>query len=179
MDCAVDLRVARTEQLASGEIEGLRRLLDDAFGGSFSHEDWRHTVGGLHVFVADDGIVAHAAVVERLLIAGDRPLRTGYVEGVASAEPRRRRGLGSAAMREASRIIQEDFELGALSTGVPSFFSRLGWEPWKGPTYANLPSGRVRTADEDDGIMVLRTPLTRDLDAAAPLTCDWRRGDVW
>jgi aminoglycoside 2'-N-acetyltransferase I len=179
MDCAVDVRVARTEQLATGEIEGLRLLLDDAFGGSFSHEDWRHTMGGLHVLAADDEIVAHAAVVERLLVAGDRPLRTGYVEGVASAERRRGRGFGSAVLREASRIIQEDFELGALSTGVPGFFSRLGWEPWKGPTYVNSPAGRVRTADDDDGIMVLRTPLTRDLDAAAPLTCDWRRGDVW
>lgn len=175
----VDVRVARTEQLSPEQLEALRGLLDAAFDGSFSDDDWDHTMGGFHVLVVDGGIVAHASVVERTLVAGDRSLHTGYVEGVATAEPHRHRGLGSVVMRQAGEIIQETFELGALSTGVPEFFARLGWESWRGPTYVDAPSGRVRTADEDDGIMVLRTSPTRDLDATLPLTCDWRAGDVW
>jgi hypothetical protein len=40
--------------------------------------------------------------------------------------------------------------------------------------------GLVRTPDEDDGIMVLRTRRTpADLDVAGPISCDWRAGDAW
>jgi aminoglycoside 2'-N-acetyltransferase I len=55
----------------------------------------------------------------------------------------------------------------------------LGWERWRGPTYVDTPWGRVRTADEDDGILVLRTEDTSALDPTVSLTCDWRQGDVW
>ncbi len=187
--------------MAPVQLEGLRRLLDGAFAGSFSRDDWDHTLGGFHVLVVDDGpvghaavaeralvaraglperaLVAHAAVVERALVAADRSLRTGYVEGVATLGTHRGRGLGSIVMRKVGEIIQGNFELGALSTEVPDFFFRLGWELWKGPTYANSPSGRVRTAAEDGGILVLRTALTRDLDTTDTLACDWRSGDVW
>jgi hypothetical protein len=50
-------------------------------------------MGGVNVLAVDDGIVAHAAVDERLLKAADRALRTGYVDGVATAANQRRRGL--------------------------------------------------------------------------------------
>jgi aminoglycoside 2'-N-acetyltransferase I len=82
-------------------------------------------------------------------------------------------------MDNIAEIIERDFQLGALSTGVQYYYERLGWERWRGPTYVDSPSGRVRTEDEDDGILVLRTATTRDLDLAASLTCDWREGDVW
>ena len=129
--------------------------------------------------VDDDVIVAHGAVVERTLVAGDRRFRSGYVEGVATVRSYRRRGLGSMVMHKIAEIIERDFELGALSTGVQDYYERLGWERWRGPTYVDSSSGRVRTEDEDDGILVLRTATSRDLDLAASLACDWREGDVW
>ena len=175
----VELRVATTGELVPRELVALRLLMDSAFAGNFSNDDWDHTMGGLHVLAVADGIAAHAAVVERTLTAGDRSLRTGYVEGVATAESHRSRGLGSMVMRRAGQVILESYELGALSTGVPDFFVSLGWEPWRGPTYANAPTGFVRTEEEDDTIFVMRTPATRDLDTTLPLACDWRSGDVW
>lgn len=176
----MDICLATTEQLTGVQLDEIRALVEDAFEGTFDDHDWDHTVGGIHVFVMDeDGIVAHGAIVERTLIAGDRRLSSGYVEGVATARLHRRRGLGSVVMDNIAEIIERDFELGALSTGVQYYYERLGWERWRGPTYVDSPSGRVRTEDEDDGILVLRTATTRDLDLAASLTCDWREGDVW
>jgi hypothetical protein len=39
--------------------------------------------------------------------------------------------------------------------------------------------GRVRTEDEDDGIMILRTPRTPPLHGTEALSCDSRAGDAW
>jgi aminoglycoside 2'-N-acetyltransferase I len=82
-------------------------------------------------------------------------------------------------LRAAASVIAEGYELGALSATVPDLYARLGWERWRGPTYVGVPGGRLRTAEDDDGVMVLRTAHTPDLDVTADLTCDWRRGDVW
>ena len=39
------------------------------------------------------------------------------------------------------------------------------------------PGGPIRTPDDDGSVFVL--PIGISLDATAPLTCDWRDGDVW
>jgi aminoglycoside 2'-N-acetyltransferase I len=103
------------------------------------------------------------------------------VEGVATRADRRGRGLATLVMGEVGRLIQEGYELGALSdgTGIPGFYQRLGWETWQGPTFVAGPEGRERTAADDGAVLVLRTPATAGLELAAPLTCDWRPGDVW
>jgi aminoglycoside 2'-N-acetyltransferase I len=76
------LRRAATGQLTGEELEALRRLLFEAFGGRFDERDWEHTLGGVHVLATDGGeVVAHGAVVPRRLVAGERALATGYVEG--------------------------------------------------------------------------------------------------
>jgi aminoglycoside 2'-N-acetyltransferase I len=175
----VDLRVVRTQDLSPEELRALRGLLDDAFEGRFTDADWEHAIGGLHVLVVDDGIVSHAAVVDRELAAANRAIRTGYVEGVATAFGHRGRGHATAVMRRVNEIIRHKYELGALSTGIPDLYIGLGWEKWRGPTFAITPTGPRRTADEDGGVIVLRTDLTKDLDLTTALMCDWRPGDVW
>ena len=82
-------------------------------------------------------------------------------------------------MRKVAEVIAEGYELGALGTGVQPFYEALGWERWRGPTYVRTDRGRERTPDEDGGILVLRTPLTPALDLDAPISCEWRIGDVW
>lgn len=175
----MDVREVPTGELSEVELAELRRVLDDAFDGEFTDDDWDHTIGGIHVLGIDDGIAAHASVVPRRLVAGDRALRTGYVEGVATAPDRRQRGHATAVMRAAGRIIREDYELGGLSTALPDFYVTLGWEVWRGPTYVSAPTGLQRTPEEDGAVMTLRTETTKDLDATVPLICDWRKGDVW
>jgi hypothetical protein len=39
--------------------------------------------------------------------------------------------------------------------------------------------GRVRTAEEDDGLMVLRTSRTPHVDLSGDIVADWRDGDIW
>ena len=176
------LRRATTAELRDQELAALRRLVFGAFGGRFDEHDWEHMLGGVHVLAVEDGeVVAHGAVVPRVLVAGGRALRTGYVEGVATREDRRGRGLAARVMREVARVVEEGYELGALAdgTGIPGFYQRLGWETWQGPTWVAGPDAPERTADDDGGVLVLRTPATGPLEPTGPLTCDWRAGDAW
>jgi aminoglycoside 2'-N-acetyltransferase I len=146
----------------------------------FTEEDWDHAIGGLHFVLDDDGvIVTHASVVERELQIDGRPLRTGYVEAVATAPDREGAGLGSLVMADVTAYIRETFELGALGTGRHHFYERLGWQTWTGPAFVREAGGPRRTLDEEGYILVLATPSSPPFDLADPISCDWRPGDVW
>jgi aminoglycoside 2'-N-acetyltransferase I len=179
------LRRVSSRDLTSAEIAATRALLLDAFASEdeddqFDDDDWEHAIGGLHFVLDHDGdVVAHASVVEREIHVGGRPLRTGYVEAVATAPDRQGAGLGSVVMADATAYIREGFELGALGTGRHRFYERLGWLTWAGPSFVRTPDGLRRTPDEDGHILVLPTPSSPQLDLTAPISCDWRPGDVW
>ena len=180
----VHLRRLATGQLSEAEITAIRALLEDAFGSddedAFTQDDWDHAVGGVHFVLEGQGeIVAHASVVERELHVGGRPVRTGYVEAVATAPVHQRNGYGSAVMRDVGEYIRAQFELGALGTGSHAFYERLGWETWRGPSFVRTQTGMQRTAEEDGYILVLRTPTSPRLDLTESISCDWRPGDVW
>lgn len=177
------MRRARTEELTAAELRAIRRVLEAAWADdpeAFSKDDWKHAIGGVH-FVLEDGgaIVAHASVVERELRVDDFPLATGYVEAVATMPAHQRRGHGSAVMRAVNDHIDRTFQLGALGTGLGAFYTRLGWVAWAGPTFVRTDDGPVRTEDEDGQVFVRRTPGSPPLDLSAPISCDWRPGDVW
>ena len=174
-------RVIPSEALDEPTRRAIRGLLDAAFAGDFSDDDWAHALGGTHAIVdADGAIVAHGSVVPRVLDAGGTALRVGYIEAVAVRPDRQRAGLGSAVMRALGEVIAREYELGALSTGEWPFYERLGWERWRGEAWVRHRDGRrERTPDDDDSLMILRTPRTPALDLRAALTCDWRPGDVW
>jgi predicted N-acetyltransferase YhbS len=110
---------------------------------------------------------------------GDTSFLAGYVEGVATKRDRQGEGLGSRVMVEVSGLLHREFELGILATAVHGFYERLGWERWQGPTFVDDGSRLVRTADEDDGIMVLRVAPSDDIDLTGPISCQGRSGDDW
>jgi len=178
------VRRLRTDQLTEADIAAIRDLLWNAFAddpdGAFTEDDWQHSIGGMHFLLREDAaIVSHASVVERELHVGGKPLRTGYVEAVATAPASQRRGFGSAVMREVASYIAPQFELGALGTGSQGFYERLGWQNWTGPSYVRRPGGLQRTEEDDGYIMVLPTPSSPALDLTEPTSCEWRPGDVW
>jgi aminoglycoside 2'-N-acetyltransferase I len=179
----VRLRRLATAELTAAETRAIRRLLDAAFtedGEAFAEDDWAHAIGGAHAVLDVGGrILGHASVVEREIHVAGQAVRTGYVEAVATAPGHEGRGHGSAVMAEIGAVIAARYEFGALGTGRFTFYGRLGWERWRGPTFVRTASGPVRTPDDDDAIMVLRTPTTPELDLAAPISCDCRPGDVW
>ena len=179
----VMVRRATTDDLAPGEIEVLRRVMAAAWesnDGAFTDSDWEHGTGGIHVLVEEGGqILSHGAVVERRLEIDGVPVRTGYVEAVATWPQHQRRGYASLVMREIGDIIRSQYPLGGLSTPVPGFYERLGWERWLGPTWVRTATGTERTPDDDGGIMVLRMPESPPLDLTSSIACEWRDGDVW
>jgi aminoglycoside 2'-N-acetyltransferase I len=177
-------RQLRTDELTPSEADAIRGLIEAAFGSDeeerFTEDDWQHAIGGRHFVLDVDGeVVAHASVVERLLHVGDVPLRTGYVEAVATAPAHQGAGFGTQVMRDVGAYIRERFELGALGTGSHHFYERLGWRIWRGPSSVRTAAGLHRTPDEDGNILVLETPASPRLDLTVAISCEWRPGDAW
>jgi aminoglycoside 2'-N-acetyltransferase I len=177
------LRRLSTNALTPAEARAIRQLLDVAFGTgdeAFNDDDWAHALGGEHFVLDLDGrIVSHASVVQRTIEIGGRPLRTGYVEAVATAPNLQGKGHGSIVMEAASDHIRQTFELGALGTGRHAFYQRLGWQTWLGPAFVRAPEGERRTPDDEGYILVLRAPISPAFELNEPISCDWRPGDVW
>ena len=134
--------------------------------------------GGTHVLGSLSGsIVSHAMWVTRWLQPGDGPLlRTAYVEMVATDPPYQRRGYASLVMLRLAEAIL-DFDLGGLCPAIPLMYARLGWEFWRGPLFIRRAGQLIPTPDEE--VMILRLPKTPPLDLEAPLSVEWREGDLW
>ncbi|HEY7258923.1 MAG TPA: GNAT family N-acetyltransferase [Gaiellales bacterium] len=181
-----DLRVGSRLSAELGELEQLelRVLCERAWaakGGEFEPTHWQAALGGRHFVVAEAGVVvAHAAVVDRTLEWNGRPLRTGYVEAVATLPERQGEGLGSAVMHAVTAFVDRRYELGALDTGTPEFYEPLGWVRWPGRTGVRRPDGVRLTPEEDGKVLVRLTETCPDLRADGLLVCDGRRpGDPW
>ena len=175
----VRVEVAHTGQLPADVLATAQALLDAAFDGELTDDDWAHCLGGLHALAwQGEQLVAHAALVQRRLLHAGRTWRAGYVEGVAVRADVRRRGLGGGVMAPLEQVGRRAYDVVALaaSDAGAAFYAARGWLPWQGPTFALTPDGVVRTPDEDDGVFVLPGP---DLDRTAALTCDFREGELW
>ena len=181
----VTLRQVKSDELTDIEVARLHELMRDAFAGDehggFSEDDWQHALGGTHFLLESDGtIVCHAAVVTRELHVEGIPLSTAYVEAVATDPARQRQGLGSQVMRAVGDLIDSgDWQFAALGTGSQAFYERLGWRVWRGPSLVRTAQGDVPTPDEDGYIMFRLTPRSPALREDAPISCEWRPGDVW
>ncbi|MFI9809698.1 GNAT family N-acetyltransferase [Streptomyces sp. NPDC052301] len=176
----VRVRLAHTADLEPAELHAVRALLDTAFDGDFSDEDWDHGLGGLHALVHDEaGLAAHGSLVMRCLRHRGRRLRTGYVEAVAVRADVRRTGLGGRVMAELERVIDRAYDLGALSASDEGalLYAARGWQRWAGQVHALSPDGIVRLPEEEGGVY-LRPALAGPLDPEHELVLDWRDGDV-
>lgn len=161
-------------------LSELKDLLCKAFGSRFSDDDWQHCLGGTHILIRDSGLlVAHSAVVLRLIYVGESRFRAGYVEAVATIPNRQHQGLGTIAMIETNSVIANQFEMGALSSSSKDFYRKLGWEDWKGPSFVVKDGEWVRSESEDNGIMILRTALSPTMNLESRIACDQRPGDSW
>jgi aminoglycoside 2'-N-acetyltransferase I len=163
--------------LAPAERDAIVELCSRAF-----EEDYRPFLAQMqdpvHVLAYYEGVLAsHALWVTRWLQQGDGPLlHCAYVEGMATEPVLRRRGLGSAVMRRVAAEIG-DYDVGALCTGSPGYYARLGWELWRGPLYVRTATGLQRC--DEEGVMILRTAQTPPLGLDEPLSVEWRPLEVW
>ncbi len=176
------MRIVPSAAISTAEWSALTDLCVAAFDESWDGY-WESIGPGVHVLAEhpERGIVAHAAIVDRILYTADSMLRAGYVEAVAVMPDQQRRGFGSRVMVEINAMLDQQYELGALGTGSQSFYARLGWVVWEGATWVRQPDGRLeRTPGEDGGVMVRITPATpAGLNLALPIAVDWRPDEVW
>jgi aminoglycoside 2'-N-acetyltransferase I len=177
-----------TDQALSVEIkpeEALSRLERDEIIGLCSRayeEDYSRYLESftepIHVLGKLGGtLVSHALWITRWLqIRGFPAMKTAYVEAVATEAVHRGKGFATCVMQLLADEIQS-YDIGALSPAGTTLYARLGWEYWQGFLY-------VRKQDEwilvpDEAAMILRTPNTPGLDIYAPLSIEWRDGEIW
>jgi aminoglycoside 2'-N-acetyltransferase I len=159
--------------------ESIHVLCERAYGqdlraGIAEFVDPMHVIG-----MIDDTIVSHALWITRWLEANDgAPMRTAYVEAVATDPGFQRRGYASAVMRALIAEVK-DFQLAALCTsddGQP-LYTALGWEAWRGPLFVRQNTARSSTPGEI--VMVHRLPTSPPLDLDSSLSVEWRVGELW
>ncbi|MEU6984872.1 aminoglycoside 2'-N-acetyltransferase [Streptomyces sp. NPDC046324] len=178
---ADSLHIDPTHRLGPQRLRAVREMLDDAFGGGFSDEDWDHALGGVHAWIEDErGIAAHGSVVMRRVLHEGRSCRVGYVEGVGVRGDRRRQGLGGLVMAELERVIDGAFAFGALSAseGGATLYTARGWRLWEGRIEVLGPQGIARLPEEEGSTYVRPAAGRRLPDPAVALLFDWRDGDV-
>jgi aminoglycoside 2'-N-acetyltransferase I len=177
-----DVRSLRIEAVASAELAPPTRaailtLCDRAYGEPMA--PYLGAIGpGEHLVGWRDGrVMSHLMWVDRQLQpAGMAPLRTAYVELVATAPEAQGRGFATELL-QAFPGLAGGYDLAALSPATENLYVRLGWRFWRGPLSIRTDAGLVSTPDEQ--IMILRLPRTPPLDETAPLSAEWRLGDVW
>lgn len=182
---AFEVRTTQSRDADNDELRAAEQLVKQSFGKEFRDNDWRHGLGGTHVFINDDtnALLAHAAIVSRAIRHGTNALHVGYVEAVAVRSDHQGRGLGRVLMDQIESIVRAEYQLGALNAiknAVP-FYLHRGWTLWTGPTAAlDQAGGIVATDDAEDRIMLLSSQLQAlGIDRGSTLTCDWRPGDLW
>jgi GNAT superfamily N-acetyltransferase len=122
-------------------------------------------------------LVSHLMWVTRWLQpAGMPPLRTAYVELVATAPAAQGRGYATQLLKAFPPLVR-DHAVAALSPATDGLYARLGWRYWRGPLAVRHQGGLVATPEEQ--IMILLLPTTPELDDTRMLSVEWRRGEVW
>ena len=133
---------------------------------------------GLHVCGRLDGkLVSHAVTTTRRLQHDEGPpLRTAYVDAVATDPAHQGRGHASAVMRALAANVT-DYDIACLeSSDAQAFYARLGWELWRGPLAGR--SGEELIPTPGEGVMILRLPRTPALDLDGLLTVEVQ-GRIW
>ena len=177
MDEDLKLEVLHADERATEHLAAIHALCNRAYQADLEPLFQTFT-GATHVIGWwGSSIVSHAMWVTRWLQPGDQPpLRTAYVEMVATEPQFQGRGFGTAVMRRlASAII--DFDVGGLCPAEPMLYTKLGWVFWRGPLFIRTQDGLISTPEES--MMILQLPKTPPLDLTLPLSAEWREGELW
>ena len=177
MDENLRLEVLHADQLTSRQLAEIQALCNRAYHADLeplfrTFTDTTHVLGWW-----GSAIVSHAMWVTRWLQPSHQPpLRTAYVEMVATEPQFQGRGFATAVIRRLASAIH-DFEMGGLSPAEPTLYEKLGWVFWQGPLFIRTQDGLLSTPE--GSVMILRLPKTPPLDLTLPLSAEWREGELW
>ena len=180
MDEILKLEVLHDDQLTSEQQAEIHALCNRAYAvhnvdleALFrTFTDVTHVIGWW-----GSAIVSHAMWVTRWLQPSNQPpLRTAYVEMVATEPQLQGRGFAAAVMRRLASAIH-DFELGGLCPAEPMLYAKLGWVFWQGPLFIRTKDGLLSTPEVE--IMILPLSNTPPLDLTIPMSAEWREGELW
>lgn len=168
------LRVRDRSSFTPAELDDLRRWLEAAYDeGPWRTEHWEDIGPGPHVVAEDDdgALLAHACISWVPITIGERTLRAGYLEDVATRNDLRGQGYGTAVVTATHPLVEAQAEIGFLATGSQPFYERLGWVRWRGPSSVIEPDGtRTPTPEEDGYLMALLFPGTPDISLDEPVS---------
>jgi aminoglycoside 2'-N-acetyltransferase I len=180
MDENLKLEVLHADQLTPEQLAEIHALCNRAYAvyGADLEPLFQTFTDTTHVICRWGlAMVSHAMWVTRWLQPGNQPpLRTAYVEMVATEPQFQGHGFASAVMRSLASAIR-DFEMGGLCPAEPMLYTKLGWVFWQGPLFIRTQDGLLPTPDVE--IMILPLPRTPPLDLTLPLSAEWREGELW
>lgn len=127
--------------------------------GHFIERAGKHVAGHVAMFPHD------------FRLGGEGPIRAAFIEDVATDPMELGAGIASRLLRRArDHATLSGAAIMGLSTNIPAFYERLGWQRWAGPAAYRSRSGELLS---DGGTMVL--PLC---DEAAVLVGRHQRGTL-
>jgi aminoglycoside 2'-N-acetyltransferase I len=177
MTPTLTIKQVPSADLGANRMDEVRRLCDVAYGEA-SGPYFEAIGAGVHLLGLREGeLVSHLMWVTRWLEPeGSRPLKAAYVEQVATRPTEQGRGYATSLL-EALAPRLSDFELGALCPATDGVYLRVGWRYWRGPLFVRQEGSLIPTPEER--VMILVLPWTPVLNLDAPLSVEWRPGDVW
>jgi aminoglycoside 2'-N-acetyltransferase I len=175
----ITLKVIPRNLTTQEERDDIVTLCTSAYGIDFGPIIDSYGADITHVLLRENNsLISHALWVTRWLQTGSGTrLCTAYVEAVATEPAKRGRGYASVVMQKIKGEISQ-FEIGGLSPSDHRFYTRLGWELWRGPLFIRQGNNLLK-APENDRAMILRLPNTPALDLFDSLSVEWREGEAW
>lgn len=167
-----------TEKLATGQLAEILAMCELAYDEPLA-ELFAAYGPATHLIGRRDGfIVSHVMWVTRWLQpVGMAPLRTAYVEMVASHPAYQGLGYATRLMAQVPDQLDDHFQLAALCPAETSLYGRLGWVSWRGPLSIRRDGRLLPTPDER--VMILPLNKTPSLNLDAGLSAEWRAGEMW
>ena len=174
---SLSIERVRTNSLVPRVLQQVHALCNEAYGEDVTR-CFADVGPGIHLLGwHGPALVSHVMWVDRMLyLEGHEPLRSAYVELVATRTRDLRHGYATNLMQRLALEIQA-YDIGALSPANTSLYDRVGWERWRGALFHRTAGGVV--PDPGEEVMVLRLPGSPAFDLTADLSVDWRPGEVW
>lgn len=178
LDVTLRIEHVRSGDLARPVADAVVALCDAAYAEP-TQAYFRDIGPGEHLLGWNDHrLVTHLMWVPRsLVIDRGRPLRTAYIEMVATLPECQGQRLASQLLTELPSHLA-GCEIAALSPATEGIYRRHGWRKWEGPLFHRL-DGHV-IPDPEEQVMILELPGTpRVTDWRAPISVEWRPGEIW